>query len=64
MNLKKTLNIYYFKEKWRNSLNNLINTFFTIYVFSLYNMIKKYQQYFLDLMLKEPEYIVTVLSPV
>ena len=47
-----------------NILAKLISIFFLYYVFTLYNLIKEYQQYFLDIILKEPEYIVTVLNPV
>ena len=47
-----------------NSLFLFINLFLNYYVFSLYNLIKKYNQHFLDLVLKEPEYVVTIASPV
>lgn len=47
-----------------NILAKLISIFFLYCVFTLYNLIKEYQQYFLDIILKEPEYIVTVLNPV
>jgi len=47
-----------------NSIILIVNLFLNYYVFSLYKIIKDYDQNFLDLILKDPEYVTTVMNPV
>jgi len=47
-----------------NSFILVLNLYLTYFVFSLYNLVKKYDQYFLDLVLKDPDYVTTVMNPV
>ena len=47
-----------------NSFFNTINLIFNYIVFSLYNKLKNHNQYFLDLLVDNPQYISTIVNPV
>lgn len=47
-----------------NSILIFANIFFNYLVFSLYNLIKDYNQHFLHLLVEDPEYIVSISNPV